>query len=59
MKAAERKTRGENRAVIIKSMKSKVSTDFRSFVKNNNNKTKIIDLLLDWRYEHHNYRCFP
>ena len=28
MKAAERKTRGENREVIIKSIKSKVPADF-------------------------------
>ena len=48
IKAAERKTRGENRAVIIK---SKITADFQTFVKNDN-KTKIIDLLLSYIIKH-------
>ena len=47
IKTAERKTRRENRTVIIKSIKSKVPTDFQSFIKNNESKTGIIDLLPD------------
>ena len=31
IKAAERKARGENRAVIMKSVKSKIPTDFQTF----------------------------
>ena len=52
IKAAERKTRGENRAVIIKSMKSKIPADSQTFVKNDENKTRIIDLLLDYIIKH-------
>ena len=52
IKAAERKTRAENRAVITKSMKLKIQADLlnsgRTFVKNDDNKTRIIDLLLDY-----------
>ena len=33
IKAADSKTRVENRAVIIKSMKSKIQADFQTFVK--------------------------
>ena len=47
-KAAERKARGENRAVIMKSMKSKIPADFQTFLKNDDSKTRIIDLLLDY-----------
>ena len=43
IKAAERHNRGENRVVIIKSMKSKIPADFQTFVKNDENKTSIID----------------
>ena len=32
MKVAERKTGGENRIVIIKSIKSKIPADFRTFI---------------------------
>ena len=52
IKAAERKSRGENRVVIIKSMKSKIPADFQTFVKNDGNKTSIIDLLLDYIIKH-------
>ena len=48
IKAAERRIRGENRAVIIKLIKSKVTAGFQSFLKGNGNKTSIIDLLLDY-----------
>ena len=38
---------GENRAVIIKSMKSRIPADFQTFVNNDDNKTRIIDLSSD------------
>ena len=46
IKAAERKTRRENRAVVIKSTKSKIPAHFQTFVKNDDNKTRIIDSLI-------------
>ena len=52
IKAAERKTCGENRTVIIKSTKSKLSADFQSFLKNNDSKTRIINLRLDYIIKH-------
>ena len=54
IKAAKRKTRGKNQAVIIKSMKSKIPADLQTFVKNDDNKTRIIDLLLDYIIKHKN-----
>ena len=62
IKPAERKNHGENRVVIIKSMKSKIPADFQNFVKNDDNKINIIDLLLDYIIKHktkvlNNLRC--
>ena len=50
--AAERKTRRENRTVIIKSIKPKKPAGFQFFLKNDGNKTRIIDLLLDHIIKH-------
>ena len=62
IKSSERKSRGDNRAVIIKSIKSKIPSDFQSILKNNDSKTRIIDLLLDYIIKHrakvlNNLRC--
>lgn len=51
-KAAEHKTRRENRAIIIKSTKSKIPAHFQTFVKNDDNKTRIIDSLIDYIIKH-------
>ena len=42
IKVGECKICAENRIVLIKLMKSKVPPDFQSFLKNDDNKTRII-----------------
>ena len=47
IKSAERKKRGSSSKVTIKSAKSKIPRDFSSFMQNNDNKSRLIDIIFD------------
>ena len=48
MKNAERDNRGSSSQIIIKSIQSKVPRDFKNFLSNGENKTRMITLLFDY-----------
>jgi hypothetical protein len=48
MKNAEREIRGSSAQIIIKSFQSKVPRDFKNFLTNGDNKTRMITLLFDY-----------
>ena len=45
--ANEKKGRGYASKILVKSAKSKIPRDFASFLSNNDNKTKIIELIFE------------
>ena len=52
IKAVKRKTCRKNRAVKIKSIKSKIPTEYKSFLKNGDSKKNVIPLHLDYVIKH-------
>ena len=47
IKSTERSKRGNSRKIIIRSEKSKIPRDFNAFLKNGENKGRMIELIIE------------
>ena len=57
IKGEEREKRRCNNKIIVKSAKSKIPRNFKSFLKNSENKTRLIDLLCQFVKENSQRTC--
>ena len=57
IKGGEREKRGCSNKIIVKSAKSKIPRNFKSFLKNGENKTQLIDLLCQFVKENSQCTC--
>ena len=57
IKAGEREKRGCSNKIIVKSAKCKIPRNFKSFLKNGENKTRLIDLLCQFVNENTQRTC--
>lgn len=51
IKNSERQSRGDSTKLILKSVKSKVTRDFKSFLSNSDNKNSLVDLFFEYFIE--------